>query len=139
MESKEFSKLILEFELLVLKSFDHSYIGHNSISKKNKTTWILIKFKNSTIGGITYNNSGYIDYLCVHPDFRKQGIGRWLIEIVLDEITYSENRVVPYLYIDYEPTKIQKMAKLLIFYRRLGFKLHNITKNSLCLVSTLVY
>jgi ribosomal protein S18 acetylase RimI-like enzyme len=121
----------------VLECFNHSYLSYNSTDIK--TTWILIKKhskeKEEIVGGITYNNKGYIDYLCVNKKFRNQGVGKWLINIVLDELEESVIKGFPHLIIDLpkKGEKITNCIKLIIFYRQFGFKVQKITKESIYL------
>lgn len=134
---RKFSQLILQFERIVLECFNQSYLAYNTLN--SKTTWILLKkITNNTeeiVGGITYNTKGYIDYLCVSSKFRNQGMGKWLINIVLEELEENQIKCTPYLIIDL-PQKNQSIypcVKLMIFYREFGFKIRKITKECIYL------
>ena len=62
-----------------IRSIDDSREGTERFLKRNPTTSMVAEVGNKIVGGILCGHdgrSGYLYHVCVHQDYRKQGIGK---------------------------------------------------------------
>ena len=72
-----------------LNNLDDSKDGIEKFLKRNPDTWYIAVEKDEIIGVIMVGSDGrrgYIYHTAVHPNYRKQGIGKALVEIALDSL-----------------------------------------------------
>ena len=72
-----------------LNNLDDSKEGIEKFLKRNPDTCYIAVEKDEVIGVIMVGNDGrrgFIYHTSVHPDYRKQGIGRKLVDISLDSL-----------------------------------------------------
>ena len=72
-----------------LNNLDDSKDGIEKFLNRNQDTCYIAVEKDEIIGVIMVGNDGrrgYIYHTAVHPNYRKQGIGKALVEIALDSL-----------------------------------------------------
>ncbi len=55
------------------------FIVEHTLTKGLVGTAVRRWISNLHVKGVVFEKAGMVDYFCVHPEFQKQGIGRWLL------------------------------------------------------------
>jgi GNAT superfamily N-acetyltransferase len=58
------------------------YLIFHTLTKGLVGTAVRRWISNLHVKGVVFEQAGMVDYFCVHPDFQKQGIGRWLLAML---------------------------------------------------------
>ena len=72
-----------------LNNVDDSREGIEKFLAKNPTTCLVAEADSAIVGVILIGNDGrrgYVYHTAVHPDYRKQGIAKQLVDTALDEL-----------------------------------------------------
>lgn len=96
---------------------DDSYEGIKKLVTKNPLTCFVAEENGTIIGTILAGNDGrrgYVYHLCVAEDFRKQGIGKKLIDVMLEGMKQEGISKVALVVFAYNDTANA-------FYEKIGF------------------
>lgn len=82
-------KLWTEIKGFSMKSVDDSYEGVAQFLRRNPTTSVVAVENDRIIGSILCGNDGrrgYLYHVCVHPDYRRQGIGKEMVVFAMEAL-----------------------------------------------------
>ena len=82
-------KLWTEIKGFSMKSVDDSFEGIAQFLRRNPTTSVVALENGKIIGSILCGNDGrrgYLYHVCVHPDYRRQGIGKEMVVFAMEAL-----------------------------------------------------
>lgn len=85
----EVYKLWTNIKGFAMKSVDDSLEGVTQFLKRNPTTSVVAEEDGRIIGSILCGNDGrrgYLYHVCVHPDFRRKGIGKAMVVFAMEAL-----------------------------------------------------
>ena len=114
---EDINKLYKRSKKIVLYSTDDKK-GFKLFLSKNKDLCFVATYNNKIIGsiqGATDYKRGYIHHLIVHNDYRKKGIGKKLVSLVINALKKSKLSDVVILVNN-------KNKSVISFYKKIGFQ-----------------